>query len=92
MISLYQYFLFTARETELRYVRKTAINIEQEVCVLEKHIENMNNAVITLTANTQQLKFGYMIYESYLNNLRSKFRNALAHIPLPGKNYFRLIN
>lgn len=77
--------LFVARESELRYLRKTVTDQEQEVAVLDKHIENMNNGIIKLTTNTKQLKDGCTIYEQHLNKLRHKLLNALVNITLPGK-------
>lgn len=85
------YFLFIARESELRYLRKTVIDQEQEVSVLDKHIENMNNGIVKLMTNTEQLNTGCIKYEQHLNKLRSKILDAFSNISLPGK-YFRLIN
>lgn len=84
--------LFIARDSELRYLRKTVIDQEQEVSVLDKHIENMNNGIIKLMANTKQLEVGCLKYEQHLNKLRSKCLIAFANIKLPGKLYFKLIN
>lgn len=82
-------FFVTARESELRYLRKTVIDQEQEISVLDKHIENMNNGVIKLASNTEQLKLGVIKYEQYLNKLRLLYCDALANIALPGKYYFK---
>lgn len=84
--------MVTARESELRYLRKNVIDQEQEISVLDKHIENMNNGVIKLASNTEQIQFGNIKYEQYLSKLRILYCDALANIPLPGKYYFKLIN
>lgn len=76
--------LFIARESELRYLRKTVTDQEQEVSVLDKHIENMNNGILKLMANTEQLKAGCSIYDQHLNKLRPKLLDAFANITLPG--------
>lgn len=80
--------MFLARESELRYLRKTVTDQEQEVSVLDKHIENMNNGILKLITNTEQLKAGCLIYEDHLDKLRSKVVDAFASIKLPGKNMF----
>jgi len=84
-------FLFTARESELRYLRKTVTDQEQEVSVLDKHIGNMNNGIIKLMANTEKLKVGCSKYEQYLIQLRSLFLDSFSNISFPGK-YFKLKN
>jgi len=71
-----------ARESELRYLRKTVTDQEQEVSVLDKHIENMNNGITKLTTNTEQLKEGCTIYEQYLNKLRHKLLDAFVNMAL----------
>lgn len=60
---------------------------EQEVSVLDKHIENMNNGIIKLMTNTEQLKVGNLKYEKHLDKLRSKLFDAFSAITLPGEYY-----
>lgn len=84
--------LFTARESELRKLRTIVIDQKQETSVLEKHIENMKNGILKVTADSQQLDLENMKYEEYLNNLRSKFSDALAGVSVPGQYYFLLTN
>lgn len=52
----------------------------------------MNNGIIKLESNTEQLKFGNIKKEQYLNKLRLIFCDALADVSLPGKCYFKLID
>ncbi|VVC29067.1 Hypothetical protein CINCED_3A019272 [Cinara cedri] len=73
-----------ARESELRYLRKTVTDQEQEVSILDKHIENLNVGINKLTDNTEIAKYTYEIDKEHLNYLRSKFLEALAHTSLPG--------
>lgn len=75
----------------MRYLRKTVIDQEQEVSVLDKHIENMNNGIIKLTDNNNQLEASCLKYEQHLNKLQSKLLTALANIKLPGKQCFKLV-
>lgn len=79
------YILVLAREIELRHLRKTVIDQEQEVSVLDKHIENMNNGIIKLEANTKLLEYEYTKCEQYLDKLRPKLLDVFSNITLPGK-------
>jgi len=83
--------LFIARESELRYLRKTVTDREQEVSVLDKHIGNMKNGVTKLMANTEKLEDGCSNYDQYLIKLRSLFLDSFSNISFPGK-YFKLKN
>ncbi|XP_026817496.1 high mobility group protein 20A-like [Rhopalosiphum maidis] len=72
-----------ARDSELRYLRKTVTDQEQEVSVLDKHIENMENGIVKLTANIEKLEAGCSKYEEYLNKLRPLLLDAFADISFP---------
>ncbi|XP_060847331.1 high mobility group protein 20A-like [Rhopalosiphum padi] len=72
-----------ARDTELRYLRKTVTDQEQEVSVLDKHIENMENGIVKLTANVEKLEAGCSKYEEHLNKLRPLLLDAFADISFP---------
>ncbi|XP_060836575.1 LOW QUALITY PROTEIN: high mobility group protein 20A-like [Rhopalosiphum padi] len=72
-----------ARESELRYLRKTVTDQEQEVSVLDKHIGNMNNGIIKLMANTEKLKAGCSNYEQHLTKLRSLLLDSFSNIAFP---------
>lgn len=85
LFCLFHIIYVLARESELRYLRKTLTDQEQAVSVLEKHVENLNIGIIKLTDNTAILKYGCKFYESRLNDLRSKFLDTFANIALPGK-------
>lgn len=82
--------MLIGRESELRYLRKTVTDQEQEVSVLDKHIENMNNGINKLIANTEQLKAGCSKFEQHLIKLRSQLIHAFANIAFPGEyfNYY----
>ncbi|XP_022176109.1 high mobility group protein 20A-like isoform X2 [Myzus persicae] len=72
-----------ARESELRYLRKTVTDQEQAVSVLDKHIGNMNNGAIKLIANNEKLKAGCSKYEQYLIKLRSLLLGVFDNIAFP---------
>ncbi|XP_060859357.1 high mobility group protein 20A-like [Metopolophium dirhodum] len=71
------------RDSELRYLRKKVTDQGQEVSVLDKHIENMQNGIINLMANTEKLKAGCSKYEQYLIKLRSLLLDAFANTEFP---------
>lgn len=89
-INHFSYYWFIARESELRYLRKSVIDQEQEVSVLDKHIENINNGIIKLMDSNNQLQESCLKYEQHINKLKSKLLTALASIKFPGKQYFKL--
>ncbi|XP_060845144.1 high mobility group protein 20A-like, partial [Rhopalosiphum padi] len=68
-----------ARETELRNFRKNVTTQEQEVCVLDKHNENLQHFTAKLKADTEKLEADCTKYEEYLKKLRSKLLNAFAN-------------
>lgn len=82
--------MFIARESELRYLRKTVIDQEQEVSVLDKHIENINNGITKLKANTDHLEAGCLKYEQHLEMLRYKVFEALVNFKFPGNHFIKL--
>jgi len=86
----YYYFFFIGRDSDLRYLRKTVTDQEQEVAVLDKHIENMKNGIVKLEANTEKLQARCSKYEQHLIKLRPLLLNAFADISFPGK-YLKLI-
>ncbi|KAL4136146.1 hypothetical protein QTP88_007710 [Uroleucon formosanum] len=72
-----------ARDSELRELRKKVTDQEQEVCVLDKHIENMENVSTKLVAINEQLKAGCSKYENYLIKLRSRLLDAFSNTAFP---------
>lgn len=84
-------FFFIARDNELRTFRKKVTDQKEEVCVLDKYIENMEHASTKLVANNEQLSAGCSKYEQYLIKLRSQILDAFANTAFPGK-YFKLID
>lgn len=82
---IFYFFSSEARECELRQLRKTVTDQEQEVSVLDKHIENMNNGINKLVSSTDQLKKSCEKFEEHLKVLRTKFLDSFKNIELPGK-------
>lgn len=69
-------------DSELRTLRKSNIDYEQQNSVLEKHVENMENGIQKLDSETSGLEARNAVLESYLLKLRTTLANALQGLPL----------
>lgn len=69
-------------DSELRMLRKSNIDYEQQNSVLEKHVENMDNGIQKLENETQSLKTRNAVLQSYLQKLKSVLAGALAGLPI----------
>lgn len=69
-------------DSELRMLRKSNIDYEQQNSVLEKHVENMDNGIQKLDNETSSLRARNATLQSYLQKLRSVLASALAGLPI----------
>ncbi|XP_062561591.1 high mobility group protein 20A [Armigeres subalbatus] len=69
-------------DSELRMLRKSNIDYEQQNSVLEKHVENMDNGIQKLENETNSLKTRNAVLQSYLLKLKSVLAGALAGLPI----------
>uniref|UniRef100_A0A182RXD4 HMG box domain-containing protein n=1 Tax=Anopheles funestus TaxID=62324 RepID=A0A182RXD4_ANOFN len=69
-------------DSELRTLRKSNIDYEQQNSVLEKHVENMENGIQKLDSETSSLEARNAVLESYLLKLRTTLANALQGLPI----------
>lgn len=67
-----------ALDSELRTLRKSQTDYEQQNSILEKHVENMQNGVDKLTGETIHLKETNRILTNYLGKLRLKLVESLS--------------
>lgn len=72
-------------ESELRQLRKSNTDYEQQNSVLEKHVENMTNGIAKLQRETEEISQRNEIVEQYLQQLRLKLANALSGLSIPNK-------
>lgn len=72
------------REAELRQLRKNNTDLEQQNAILEKHLENMKQAVDKLQIETLQRKTSNNLLQQHLQKMRSSFIEKFSCIPLPG--------
>lgn len=68
-------------ETELRALRKSFTDYEQQNSVLEKHVENMRNGINKLTNETTEMMANNKVLQAYLEKMRSKLVNTMGSLP-----------
>lgn len=72
------------REAELRQLRKSNTDYEQQNAILQKHIENMKTAIEKLENETMQQRNNNVALQQHLDHLRTTLTNGFANIRLPG--------
>ncbi|XP_065209818.1 high mobility group protein 20A-like [Planococcus citri] len=72
------------REAELRQLRKSNTDLEQQNAILEKHLENMKQAVDKLQIETLQRKTSNNLLQQHLQKMKAAFIEKFSNIPLPG--------
>ncbi|KDR10436.1 high mobility group protein 20A-like [Zootermopsis nevadensis] len=75
-----------AREAELRQLRKSNTDYEQQNAILQKHIENMKAAVEKLEVETVQQRNYNVALQQHLDHMRATLTTSFQNIPLPGSN------
>lgn len=75
-----------AREAELRQLRKSNTEYEEQNAILSKHIENMKAAIEKLEVETVQQRNNNLALLQHLENLRATLTNSFSNVPLPGSN------
>lgn len=77
------------RDTELRQLRKSNTDYEQQNAILQKHIESMKGAIEKLETEIMQQKKNNNSLQLHLDNLRSTLTNGFSGVKLPGnfKNF-----
>ena len=76
--------MFSAREAELRKLRKQNTEYEEQNAILSKHIENMKQAIKELEVEAVQQRSNNMALQHHLEALRQTLTNNFITIPLPG--------
>ncbi|PNF22509.1 High mobility group protein 20A [Cryptotermes secundus] len=81
-----------AREAELRQLRKSNTDYEQQNAILQKHIENMKAAVEKLEVETMQQRNNNLALQQHLDHMRATLTASFQNIPLPGSNEVPTLN
>ncbi|CAD7079246.1 unnamed protein product [Hermetia illucens] len=72
-------------DLELRVLRKSNVDYEQQNSVLEKHIENMRFGVEKMNSENAELQEKNKILELYLKKLKHKLIQSLGSLSLPNE-------
>ncbi|XP_076356320.1 high mobility group protein 20A-like [Tachypleus tridentatus] len=75
-----------AREAELRQLRKSNTEYEEQNAILSKHIDKMKAAIEKLEVETVQQRNNNLALQQHLDNLRATLTASFAAIPLPVTN------
>ncbi|XP_035714693.1 high mobility group protein 20A isoform X2 [Folsomia candida] len=73
-----------ARELELRALRKTVTECEEQNATLQKHVEQMQQEIERMEHEMRQQKLQNEMLSQNLNRLRSVLASSFASLPLPG--------
>lgn len=74
----------TAREAELRQLRKSNMEFEERNAALQKHVESMRTAVEKLEVDVIQERSRNTVLQQHLETLRQALTTSFAGVPLPG--------
>ncbi|MPC12623.1 High mobility group protein 20A [Portunus trituberculatus] len=76
--------LSTVREGELRQLRKSNTDYEEQNAILQKHIESMKSTVERLESETSQQRSNNAALQQHIETLRRTLARAFINLPLPG--------
>lgn len=75
-----------ACEAELRQLRKSNTEYEEQNAILSKHIDTMKAAIEKLEVETVQQKNNNLALQQHLGTLRTNLATSFSSLPLPGTN------
>ena len=78
------FVVFSARETELRQLRKQNTELEEQNAILSKHMDNMKAAIDKLQVEAMQQRSNNLALNQHLEQLRGTLTANFAAVPLPG--------
>jgi len=73
-----------SRETELRQLRKSNTDYEQQNATIQTYLSGLHGAIEKLSVETQQQKSNNAALQKHLQHLRSAFTSAFSSINVPG--------
>lgn len=76
----------TAREAEMRQLRKTNMEYEERNAALQKHVESMRGAVERLEGDVMQERGRNSLLQQHLETLRQALTSSFSSVPLPCEN------
>lgn len=81
----------TAREAEMRQLRKTNMEYEERNAALQKHVESMRGAVERLEGDVMQERGRNSLLHQHLETLRQALTSSFSSVPLPGQSQLHFI-
>ncbi|RZC39181.1 high mobility group protein 20A [Asbolus verrucosus] len=72
------------RDSELRQLRKSNTDYEQQNAILQKHIENMKDAIAKLESEIVQQEKNNASLQKHLDHLRGTLTSGFSGVKLPG--------
>lgn len=78
--------MVSAREAELRRLRKANIEFEEQNAVLQRHIKDMYNAKERLEAELGMDEKRTQALHQHLLAIKQTLVNSLSSVPLPGQH------
>lgn len=72
------------QDAELRQLRKSNTDYEQQNAILQKHIESMKGAIEKLENEIMQQRKNNGSLQQHLDHLRTTLANGFAGVKLPG--------
>lgn len=71
-------------DSELRTLRKSNTDYEQQNSILEKHVDNMKNGIEKLVNESNEIQANNEALSNYLTKLKGKLATALGSLSIPG--------
>lgn len=81
-----RYFIYVEMETQLRKVRQSSANLEEENALLSRHVESMKLAVERVQKEVERQQNRNDKLKDHLVTLREVLATTFKDIPLPGTN------
>lgn len=78
-------FNFKGREAELRQLRKSNTDYEQQNATIQTYLAGLHSAIDKLSVETQQQRSNNNALQQHLQHLRTAFSNMFSSIQVPGK-------
>lgn len=79
-------FSFSEMESQLRKLRQSSSNMEEENALLSRHVENMKAAVVKVQDEVKRQQARHTMLQDHLSSLREVLATTFKDVPLPDSN------
>ena len=80
------YSFLSEMESQLRKLRQSSSNMEEENALLSRHVENMKAAVVKVQEEVKRQQDRHSLLQDHLAALREVLATTFKDIPLPDSN------